>query len=361
MKFVHIADMHFDSPFVNLSDRESMGDLKRLEQRKVFKKVIEYIKENKIEYLFIAGDLYEQQYIRKSTIEYINNLFKEIPQTKIYISPGNHDPNLKNSYYNKFKWNENVKIFGSEFEKIEEPEADIYGYGFNDFYCTDCKIQDLQIENKNKLNILVIHMTIDGANLEEKQYNSIPKKLLEEKGFDYVATGHIHKLDYNTYENQKIVYPGSTVALGFDELGKHGMIVGEIEKNLLNLKFIPLSETEFVEIKIDVTEILSNDELLEKINSIKIEKNQFAKIILVGKRNFEIDVYSLYKLIENMQIIKIKNKTKINYDLEKISKENTLRGLFAKRMLQKLNEENLTEEDINIIENAIEIGFQSLE
>lgn len=29
MKFVHIADMHFDSPFVNLSDKEVMGDLRR--------------------------------------------------------------------------------------------------------------------------------------------------------------------------------------------------------------------------------------------------------------------------------------------------------------------------------------------
>ena len=361
MKFIHIADMHFDRPFINLSDRESMGDLKRLEQRKVFKKIIEYIKENQIEYLFIAGDLYEQKYIRKSTIEYINNLFKEIPQTKIFISPGNHDPNLKNSYYNKFKWNENVKIFSSKFEKISTEEADIYGYGFNDFYCTNCDIESLQIENKGKINILVIHSTIDGANIEEKQYNSIPKKVLEEKGFNYVATGHIHKLDYKTYENPKIVYPGSTVALGFDELGEHGMIVGDIEKDSIDLQFIPLNETEFKEIKIDITEILSNDELLEKINSIKIEKNQFVKIILIGKRNFEIDVYGLYKLIENMQIIKIKNKTKINYDLEKISKENTLRGLFAKRMLEKLKEPNLSDEDINIIENAIEIGFQSLE
>ena len=78
MKFIHIADMHFDSPFVNLSDKDGLGDFRRLEQRKTFKKVIEYIKENKIEYLFISGDLYEHNYIRKSTIEYINNLFKEI-------------------------------------------------------------------------------------------------------------------------------------------------------------------------------------------------------------------------------------------------------------------------------------------
>ena len=57
MKFVHIADMHFDSAFFNLSDKDIMGDLRRLEQRRVFKKIIDYIKENNIEYLFISGDL----------------------------------------------------------------------------------------------------------------------------------------------------------------------------------------------------------------------------------------------------------------------------------------------------------------
>ena len=111
MKFVHIADLHFDSPFVNLSDKDILGDLRRLQQRKVFKKVIESIKQNKIPYLFISGDLYEHQYVKQSTIEYINNLFKEIPNTRIYISPGNHDPYIKNSYYKQFNWSENVKIF----------------------------------------------------------------------------------------------------------------------------------------------------------------------------------------------------------------------------------------------------------
>ena len=74
MKFVHIADMHFDSPFVNLSEKDIMGDLRRLEQRKVFKKIIEYIKEKNIKYFFISGDLYEHKYIKQSTIEYINKL-----------------------------------------------------------------------------------------------------------------------------------------------------------------------------------------------------------------------------------------------------------------------------------------------
>ena len=97
MKFVHIADMHFDTPFENLNLKNNFGKIRRLDQREILKKIIKYISENKIEYFFISGDFYENEFIRKSTIEYINELFKEIPQTKIFITPGNHDPYLKNS------------------------------------------------------------------------------------------------------------------------------------------------------------------------------------------------------------------------------------------------------------------------
>ena len=118
MKFVHMADMHFDTPFANLSSKNNFGKKRRLDQRQILKKIINYIKENKINYFFISGDLYENEYIRKTTIEYINDLFKEIPETKIFITPGNHDPYLKNSMYNNFKWSENVKIFTSNIEKV---------------------------------------------------------------------------------------------------------------------------------------------------------------------------------------------------------------------------------------------------
>ena len=117
----------------------------------------------------------------------MNHLFEEIPNTKIYISPGNHDPYIKNSYYNQFNWSSNVTIFKSKIERIEEEKIDIYGYGFDDFYCTNCGIEEFQIKDQTKINLLVIHGTIDGASIEEKQYNSITKKQLQEKQFDYVA------------------------------------------------------------------------------------------------------------------------------------------------------------------------------
>ena len=357
MKFIHIADIHLDRPFINLSDRENLGDLKRIEQRKVLKEVIQYVKNHNIDCLFIAGDLYEQQYIKQSTIEYINNLFKEIENTKVFITPGNHDPFIKNSYYNKFKWNKNVCIFTGNIRKVELEDTDIYGYGFDDFYCTNSGIEGFEIENKNKNNILIMHGTLDGANLEDKQYNSISSKILQSKGFDYVALGHIHKNNFE--KDKKIIYPGSLTSLGFDELGKHGMIVGNIENKKVDIKFLTVESSNFVEKEVDVTELYSQEDLIQKIDEMETKENEFIKVNLIGKRNFEIDLYSLYPLILNMKIIKIKDNTKTNFDLEKLSKDTTLKGLFVKEMKERL-EKAKTNEEKKMIERAIEIGLDAL-
>ena len=50
MRFIHIADTHFDTPFTNLSLKNNFGKIRRLEQREVLKKIIQYIQENKENY-----------------------------------------------------------------------------------------------------------------------------------------------------------------------------------------------------------------------------------------------------------------------------------------------------------------------
>ena len=355
MKFVHIADMHFDTPFKMLSDRRDLGETRRIDQRKAFKKMIEYIKENKIPYLLIAGDLYDNEYIRESTINFINDCFSQIPNTKIYIAPGNHDPYLKNSYYAKYNWNENVKIFTGKVEKVENEDFILYGYGFEDFYCNNSNIENIKLEDKNKINILLTHCNLDGSDKLEREYNNLSSKKIQEIGFDYVATGHIHKK--NIEEKINIVYPGSTISLGFDELGKHGMVVGNLEKENLSLEFVELDEKEFKEKEFNISEIQTIEELAEKINELELEQNNLYKIILTGNRNFEINVYKLYKLVEVENIIKIKDKTKISYNLTEIANDSTLKGIFAKEMLEKLEDENIDKETI---EKAIEIGMNSL-
>ena len=86
-------------------------------------------------------------------------------------------------------------------------------------------------------------------------------------------------------------------------------------------------------------------------------ENNYYKINLIGKRNFEINCYYLYKFILKENIIKIKDKTEINYNIEKISEENNLKGLFLKEILED-ERNNILEK--NIAEKIIEIGLEIL-
>lgn len=340
MNFVHIADIHFDMPFTVISDRAGFGDERRLEQRQAFKNVIEFVKENNVEYLFISGDLYEHEYIRKSTVEYINSLFKQIPNTKIYIAPGNHDPYIRDSYYATYKWNSNVTIFKEKVQIISSNNLDIYGYGFNDFEMYDKQLENLIIENPNKINILITHGDLYTAS----KYNFINVKILDKLNFNYVAIGHIHKRDE--------IYLGSLISLGFDELGEHGFIYGEFANKKLKTKFISSNQRQFVLKDLDVSEIYSEEELVETINEI-CDTNDFYKINLIGFRNFIININ--YRLVKE-NVIKIKNYTKIKNDY--IQNSNTLKGIFIKNVKEKLNNKEITE---NQYEKILEIGISSLE
>lgn len=357
MKFVHIADMHFDAPFVTLANKGKLADERRLEQRKVMKEVINYIKDNEILYFFITGDLYEQEYVKKSTIDFLNDLFKTIPNTKIFIIPGNHDPYINNSFYKKYNWNENVYIFSENLEIIEEPEVDIYGYGFNDYYMQN-NYPKIEIKNNEKMNILLTHGSLDAGTDEQRMYNPLNSKTLKNSEFEYIALGHIHKKSYNDYENQKIVYPGSTISLGFDELGPRGMIVGEVTKKKFNLQFIEIQSKTFEEKEFDVTDINSKEDLIERINDLKFGENKFYKIILMGTRNFEIDENAILTFINSENIIKISNNTKIKYDIEEISKQLNLKGLFAKQILEKVEDSNIEQKEE--LMSAFEIGMDVL-
>lgn len=136
---------------------------------------------------------------------------------------------------------------------------------------------------------------------------------------------------------------------------------GDLTKDSLEINFINLDEEVFIKKEIDVSEIFSKEDLIEKINNLSIQKNEYIEIILIGNRNFEINKYDLLKYILNERILKIKDKTKIAYDLEKIKNENTLKGIFSKQMLEKMNNKELSEDEKEILEKAIEIAFEALE
>ena len=72
----------------------------------------------------------------------------------------------------------------------------------------------------------------------------------------------------------------------------------ELEKNkIANIKFIKLDERIFEEIKLDISEFNSQEEIIEKINELNLEETNNYKIILVGNKKTEINKKEIIKLI----------------------------------------------------------------
>ena len=133
---------------------------------------------------------------------------------------------------------------------------------------------------------------------------------------------------------------------------------GEIDENTkeININFVQIDKKEFVEEEKNISEIISEEELIEKINSEKYDENKYYKIILNGDKKFEINTNRILKNITHENIIKIKDKTKLEINLDNLSKQNNLKGIFVKNLLEKI-EQNPEEKET--IMKAIEIGLNS--
>lgn len=346
MKFIHIADIHFDMPLIQLKGNRELIKKRRMEQKQAFRDVIQIAKKEKIDCLFIAGDLFEQKFVEKNTIDYIISNFQLIPDVNIFITPGNHDPYIKNSPYETYEWPENVTVFNSEYGMISLDEVDIYGIGFNDYEMDIDVVKDIKIEDDEKVNILITHGTLNGA---MHKYHDIKERDLAK--FDYVALGHIHE---RKVDDSKIIYPGSLLSCGFDEPGKHGFVKGEITKQELNIEFIELDYKEFKRIEIDISDENTFTDVLDKIHI----SDDIYKIILKGFRNFNLD--ELFDNLKEMDknICEIRDNTILPYNFDAIKNEENLKGVFTKKMFEEM--EKMSEEEKQETYKVMDLIYQMM-
>ena len=125
----------------------------------------------------------------------------------------------------------------------------------------------------------------------------------------------------------------------------------------MSYEFVKLDDTEFVELEESVSDCDDREALIEKINELKLDDNKLYEIILVGNKNFEINIRDIFRLVTKPNILKLKDRTTLKYNLEEIKNEKSLRGLFVKELLKKKEENIYSNEEID---KALEIGLNSL-
>ena len=364
VKIVHTADLHFDTPFNEVDDKQRA--INKEELKEVFKNIINFCKEKQVDILLLAGDIFDNLTLNRETIYFLENVFNNIKETRVFISPGNHDPYNNNSFYKLIKWPENVYIFKDKLEKvyIKELETNVWGAAFNEKYVRESLIRGFSQNNK-EINIMAIHGEISSSS-EGNEYNPITLKDIKESGMDYIALGHRHNFSGVLKEgNTFYSYSGCPQGRGFDETGDKGIIYGYVSKGAVELSFMKTCKRNYEEVYVDISNLFGYEEVIKKIlDVIKEEdrKNNLYKIILKGEvsEKFHIEEKVLKsKLVKDFYFCKVVDKTSIALDIKELSKGYSVKSIFVKNLLKKLQEAK-TDEEKDIIKMALKIGVSSL-
>lgn len=358
VSFIHTGDLHLGSLFKSASFSETVGKERRIELWDTFKRIINRAKENSVDFLFIAGDIYEEKVFNLGDIKRVRDSFETLDKTKVIISTGNHDTLKANSLYELIEWPDNVYIFHNKnIDKFifEELNTVIWGFSWekNEYKSSEFLVfPELDL---NKINILLIHGDLTN---NESNYLPLSKRKLEKIGFDYIALGHIHKPQVIS---ENIAYCGSPEPLDFGETGVHGIIEGTIDKTKVKKEFIEFSNRQFRIKDVEINSLMNYDDIIEEIiHSDKVDnrKNDLYRIILTGiiDRDIDLDLKDLESILsEEFYYIEIINNTVLDYDLDRIKKDNkdNVIGIF----IEEMEKQNLKDP---IVREALYIGLESL-
>ncbi|MDU2121283.1 MAG: DNA repair exonuclease [Clostridium celatum] len=363
IKVLHCADLHFDTPFKELS--KEVSDTSKNELLEVFKNIIDLAIDENIEVLLIAGDVFDNLTVNKNTLFFISDQIRRIDNIKVFISPGNHDPYNEKSFYNMINWPENVYIFKGdmEFKEVKELNLIVWGAGFRNNYENETLLRGVSVDS-DKINIMILHGEIASTN-SKNEYNPIYINDIYNSNIDYIALGHRHKFSGILKEGMTTyAYSGCPQGRGFDESGEKGVIIGEVYRGGTDLRFFPVCKRKYVTKEINITGTNSYDEVIFKIlsdlSNEEINKN-FYKIILKGelKEHFNLKENLLIEKLKNkFYYIKIINDTSIEINLEELSKDYSIKGKFIAKILEKLKD--ASDDDKEILKLALKIGIQCL-
>ena len=364
VKILHCADIH-----IGVAD-SSLGKLattRRYETLLTFEKIIDTAKSNGVQVIAIAGDLFDSNGIDVSLTEPVFEKIASVPQIKVIFAAGNHDPLDSESPFLRKNKPDNLFVFGTDDEcfTFDELKLRVYGKSFGSVHMRGETRFSVIPPEDDYINLMVLHG--DLRNDMNSDYNAVTPEFIKSCKMDYIALGHVHKrTDIGRCGSTYMAYCGCPEGQGFDELDEKGVYIGNIGKGVCALEFLPISKRRHIAEKIDITGLSTVYEISEKILVALKEKYgeeagvNLYKIELTGKIS-ESTVISAEQLTsrlsEELYYVKIKDKTDFDIDLNLLSKEKNLKGIFVKNMLRLLEESE--PENRSGIEYALNLGLKS--
>ena len=368
IKILHCSDIHLDAPFIGMTGEKA--DERRRELRSTFAKMMEFVRERAIDYVLIAGDLFETKYATNTTAEILIREFRNCMDTKFIIAPGKNDCYDNNPLYLSGRLPDNCYVFASDtlsrFD-FEEDKLTVYGWAFKGEELTVSPIFDKHVDDSSKINIVCGYADLDGS-LDSTDC-PISTQEMNRFGADYYALGSHHgKTEFVKKGGSMYSYSGSLECTGFDNpyVGGVKLINIEYDGGELSMdgKHITFGHLQFVTESIDITGVNANNEIINRISQL-ISKKKYGsetalRIELTGDidprfivpKNLECDAFGLY-------FFDMIDKTLPLFGTEHFKRDMSVAGEIFRRMLPMLQSEN--ELDRLTAARAFRVGLAALE
>ncbi len=273
-KFIHAADLHLDSPLRGLSRYESAPvEVIRDACRKAFINLVDFAIQEKVDFVILAGDLYDGDWEDYSTGIFfslqIGRLNRE--NIQVFTVAGNHD--AANRMTKALEHPANMTMFTyrkPETITLEHLRTVIHGQSFKEQHVYDNLAVEFPPLQKGWFNIGILHTSLDGRE-GHAPYAPCRVDDLVQKGYQYWALGHVHNKEI-VLEDPHIIFPGCVQGRHIRETGAKGCVLVTVNDNRVSsLEEIPLDVLRWAHTTVDLTDAADMRELKERTRSI-IEK-----------------------------------------------------------------------------------------
>lgn len=358
MRFLHISDIHLGKLLFQQNLLEIQIDL--------LNQIIDYLVDNDIDVLIMAGDIYDRSVPSNEAIEALNDFLSSLilkHHKKVLMIAGNHDSATRLSfasgllkqeglYIEAFVQDEMkpVVIDGVNFYLLPFFKPSYIRYLYNDesivtYQDAFAAYMKRQKINLDETNILITHQFIAGnkevIKSESEAILSVGGSEIIDvslvKQFDYVALGHIHAPQQISCDT--IRYSGSLMRYSFDEVKQKKSIV---DVSIANKKVT----CQLVELK-PKQDLIKITGYFDEVMNYDNNHNDFIAVELLDTKIVPNAIDYLRKKYENVLQItypnliskQITNNTKADVGFEKLSSLELFEQFYEKIKGSKLDKE----------------------
>lgn len=271
-RFIHAADLHLDSPLQGLDAHDGAPvDVLRGATRRAFENLIDLALTEKVDFLVIAGDVFDRDWKDYSTGLFFRKQMTRLNENDIpvFLIAGNHD--AASLITKRLTLPGNVKTFPTRAaESIELPHLPvvIHGRGFPNRSVPENLAKEYPAAIPGLFNLGVLHTSLTGQPGRES-YAPCSKEDLIEKGYDYWALGHVHQPEIIS-RSPWIVFSGNCQGRHVREPGKRGCQMVQVN-DLLDVDFVEQRDMDVVRwaiLPVDLNEVEREEDVFRRIRTV---------------------------------------------------------------------------------------------